>query len=282
LRMALLQLFSLLAAVRWSESVRAIWAINAGGPAHRSVDGVVYNADIDEMPGTVSDHGVIHVPLLARVHPQDRILYQTERYHYENFGYNIPIHKNGDYVLNLKFSEVYFRTANQKVFDVLLNDQPVVVGIDIYSKVGYGTAHDEYVSFKIQDDSLLIGDYKLAFSGNLAVQFIKTPYDNPKVNAIVLYEGFVNEIPKLPPLQTEEEEIVQEEIIQEEINKPDPSQQQRRVEEQQRTQQQKKVLRPKKANPYDNEANGQYWPILISIGVFLPTVILLYNRQKAS
>ena len=45
--------------------------------------------------------------------------------------------------------------------------------VTIIQQVGFGTAHDEYVPFKIQDNSLLIGDYKLAFDGNLHVEFVK-------------------------------------------------------------------------------------------------------------
>ena len=52
------------------EAARAIWAVNAGGGAHRGVDGVVYGADPVHMPGVASDHGIHHLPLLARVHPQ--------------------------------------------------------------------------------------------------------------------------------------------------------------------------------------------------------------------
>lgn len=274
-----------------SDAARAVWALNAGGAGHRSVDGVVYNADV-AVVGTPSDHGVHHIPLLARVHPQDRILYQTERYHYEDFGYDIPIPRDGQYVLNLKFSEVYFKSPNQKVFDVHLNKQPVIVGLDIFSKVGYGTAHDEYVQFTIQDNALLIGNYKLAFEGTLRVEFIKTPYDNPKINAIVLYEGLVTDVPQLPPLQIEDEEIVQDEIINEEPKAPEPEpeqqqstpppvQQQQQQSSSQPTSDKKRIARPKKANPYQQTESSQYWPIIISIGVFFPTVILLYNRQKA-
>ncbi|XP_063674081.1 malectin-like isoform X2 [Bolinopsis microptera] len=263
--------------VRGSDGARAIWALNAGGGSHRGVDGVMYKPDISDMPGVASDHGVTHVPLLARVHPQDRILYQTERYYHDSFGYDIPISKNGNYVLNLKFSEVYFRSPNQKVFDIKMNNQPVIVGLDIFNKVGFGTAHDEYVPFKIHESSLLIGDYKLAFDGNLHVEFVKTPYDNPKVNALVLYEGTLNDVPRLPAIQNEDEDIVQEDIIQEDPAKPDMHKERRAPE----PAQQKKVSRPKKANPYDDQS-AQYWPIIISIGVFLPTVILLYTRQKAS
>ena len=54
-----------------------------------------------------------------------------------------------------------------------MNNQPVIVGLDIFNKVGFGTAHDEYVPFKVEDDALFIGDYKHAFSGILRVDFVK-------------------------------------------------------------------------------------------------------------
>ena len=56
--------------LKGSDGARAIWALNAGGGSHRGVDGVMYKPDVADMPGVVSDHGVTHVPLLARVHPQ--------------------------------------------------------------------------------------------------------------------------------------------------------------------------------------------------------------------
>lgn len=46
------------------------------------------------------------------------ILYQTERYDTNNFGYDIPIKQDGDYVLVMKFSEVWFTSPNQKVIIV--------------------------------------------------------------------------------------------------------------------------------------------------------------------
>eukprot|EP00116_Pleurobrachia_bachei_P003119 sb/3463381/ len=234
------------------EAARAIWAVNAGGGAHRGVDGVVYGADPSNMPGVTSDHGIHHLPLLARVHPQDRILYQTERYNFDTFGYTIPVPQDGDYVLVLKFCEVYFQASNQKA--------------------GHGTAHDEYVPFRIQGDALFIRDYKLAFTGDVQVEFVKTPYDNPKINAIVLYEGKLAEVPKLPPLKKEQDEIVQEELIQEEPTRSEEMETDVSVW-------QGFVCgffhrSGLKASPYDEE-DTQYWPILIGIGVFLPTVILL-------
>ena len=45
----------------------------------------------------------------------DQILYQTERYHTDTFGYDIPVKEDGWYLLVLKFSEVYFNAPNMKV-----------------------------------------------------------------------------------------------------------------------------------------------------------------------
>ena len=89
-----------------------IWAVNCGGDTHTDVHGIRYEADALDT-GFASDYGKnlqIH-----RVVPQDQILYQTERYHLNTFSYDIPVSKDGDYVLVMKFSEVWFTSANQKV-----------------------------------------------------------------------------------------------------------------------------------------------------------------------
>lgn len=63
-----------------------------------------------------SDYGM-KLPIL-RSNPEDQILYQTERYNEETFGYEVPIKEEGDYVLVLKFAEVYFAQSQQKVGSV--------------------------------------------------------------------------------------------------------------------------------------------------------------------
>lgn len=57
------------------------------------------------------------LPIL-RSNPEDQILYQTERYNEDTFGYEVPIKEEGDYVLVLKFAEVYFAQSQQKVGSV--------------------------------------------------------------------------------------------------------------------------------------------------------------------
>ena len=89
-----------------------IWAVNCGGDKHTDIHGIRYQRDILSK-GVASDYG--KNLLIERVVPQDQILYQTERYHTDTFTYEVPIRQDGDYILVLKFSEVWFTSANQKV-----------------------------------------------------------------------------------------------------------------------------------------------------------------------
>lgn len=91
-----------------------IYAINAGGDTFTDSLGITYERDpLIGKVGTASDYG--KQLLIGRVPPSDQILYQTERYHYNTFGYDIPIEDDGDYVMVLKFCEVYFNAPNMKV-----------------------------------------------------------------------------------------------------------------------------------------------------------------------
>lgn len=89
-----------------------IFAVNAGGEAHVDSYGILYQRDFNKV-GTESDYG--KKLSIQRVKPHDQILYQTERYSQTTFGYDIPIMQDGDYVMVLKFSEVYFTNSGLKV-----------------------------------------------------------------------------------------------------------------------------------------------------------------------
>jgi len=62
----------------------------------------------------------------------------------------------GKYVLVLKFSEVYFNSPNEKIFDVGFGNLKVVNQLDIYSKVGKATAYDEYVEFEFKNGKIYV------------------------------------------------------------------------------------------------------------------------------
>ena len=93
-----------------------MFAVNCGGDAHTDVNGIHYERDAATV-GTASEFG--RGSPIRRIAEADQILYQTERYHTNTFAYYVPIEENGDYILILKFSEVYFTSGNQKVLGQL-------------------------------------------------------------------------------------------------------------------------------------------------------------------
>lgn len=149
-----------------------VFAVNAGGDAVIDSHGIRYRRDTSGV-GVASDYGKSLD--IKRVPASDKILYQTERYSQESFGYNIPMpaDSNGDYVLWLKFSEVWFNAPGQKVFDVALNGEIVIKELDIFARAGRGIAHDEVVPFKIKNRELIVAGQKLPFENEILVEFVK-------------------------------------------------------------------------------------------------------------
>ncbi len=125
---------------------------------------------------------------------KDMDLYQTERWYSETFTYSVPVKEPGKYVLILKFSEVYFNSPNEKVFDVALGRKTVLKDVDIFALVGKAVAHDEYVEFELKDDKIYVNKSEAAGAYEpknklLKIKFVKGAKDNPKINAILLYKG---------------------------------------------------------------------------------------------
>ncbi|EDO47413.1 predicted protein [Nematostella vectensis] len=220
----------------WSTG-EVVYAVNSGGPAHTDLNGVHYQADKLTV-GVSSDYGKMLT--IGRVAPPDQILYQTERYHLSNFGYTVPIKENGEYVLVLKFCEVYFQAPRLKVFDVSINSHPVIQGLDIYEKVGRGIAHDEYVPFTIRDNQLIHNGNTMPFTGTVYVEFIKGVYDNPKINAMLIMKGTLEDVPKLPALPGPQDEEEEKEEAEDTFKEEKPKKQ-------------RKTSGPKAVDPYAND-----------------------------
>ena len=100
-----------------TSAYEVLYAVNCGGPRHIDRNGIKYRKD-DNIAGVASDYG--KGLTIARVPPEDQILYQTERYHYRDFSYDIPISSEGDYFVVLKFAEVYFQRPDEKVTTPLI------------------------------------------------------------------------------------------------------------------------------------------------------------------
>ncbi|CAG5117059.1 unnamed protein product [Candidula unifasciata] len=238
-----------------------LWAVNCGGDEHTDIHGIRYQADPLDV-GYSSDFG--KSLLIQRVIPQDQILYQTERYHVSTFGYDIPLYKDGEYVIVLKFSEVWFAAPNQKVFDVVLNGEHTIVSeLDIYAKVGRGVAHDEMIPFTIRGGKLRVNGESSQIDGNkITVEFIKGDLDNPKVNAIYVMRGTVDDVPKLPTMPGAD---VVEEDDDEDEESPSIKHQKSR-----------KPSGPRIKDPYAaDDTSAMLFPVFVAIGAFIPLLYCL-------
>ncbi|XP_014027243.1 malectin [Salmo salar] len=265
---------SLLAEHCWADggglAERVIWAVNAGGEAHTDMHGIHFKKDpLEGKLGKASDYGV-RLPIL-RSSPEDQILYQTERYNEDTFGYEVPIREEGDYILVLKYAEVYFAQSQQKVFDVRLNDHVVVKDLDIFERVGHSTAHDEIVPFSIRRGKLSVQGEVSTFNGKLTVEFVKGYYDNPKVCALYVMKGTLDDVPKLQPHpglekreELEEEEEEESEAGEEGGKKSTSTAPKYRVQS-----------GPRTPNPYAADNSSLMFPILVAFGVFIPTLFCL-------
>lgn len=96
----------------------------------------------------------------------------------------------------LKFSEVYFQAANEKVFDVALGRKTILKNLDIFATVGKSHAYDEYVELELKNDKIYHNNAEAADAYDsqkkaVKIRFLKGPKDNPKINAIVILKGTV-------------------------------------------------------------------------------------------
>ncbi|MCL5746579.1 MAG: malectin domain-containing carbohydrate-binding protein, partial [Acidobacteria bacterium] len=136
--------------------------INAGGVASPLASGRLWSADANYSGGSIYSvplpvSGTSTVPL-----------YQSLRY--GNFSYQFAV-PAGNYLVTLKFSEVYWDSAGKRLFNVVANGSPVLSNFDIYAQAGgKNMAVDKNF-------------YVNATSGQIGLQFISLA-DNAAVDAI--------------------------------------------------------------------------------------------------
>ena len=119
------------------------------------------------IPGLVAGTHIPPARLLPA--PPMMLLYQSERY--GNFSYTIPV-TNGEYVVTLKFAEIYWTRVGQRVFNVFIGQEPVLRNLDIVAQVGPSAAYDVSVPAHVSN-------------GVLTLRF-QSVVDNAKVSALVV------------------------------------------------------------------------------------------------
>lgn len=135
--------------------------VNAGGGAYTDGAGNAWAADAGAMGGATY---AVAAPIAGTA---DDPLYQGERY--GDFGYAFAV-PNGSYTVTLKFAELYWGAAGQRVFHVDLEGRRLLADFDILREVGPNTALDKTFTVEVAD-------------GVLTVDFA-TVVNNAKVNAI--------------------------------------------------------------------------------------------------
>lgn len=176
---------------------KVIVAINCGSnKPYKHSSGVLFSEDKFFKGGIESDYGE-HVKQQWPDLP-DLDVYYTERYtNTETLTYELPLKKgfeDGHYVLNLKFSEVYFDRKGAKMFNVELGSQTVVTDLDIFEKVGAFAPYDEFIEFDIKQKTVYYQNSPIPSAYKpeknvVIVSFSKGSKDNPKVNGILLVRG---------------------------------------------------------------------------------------------
>ncbi len=278
-----------------------VYAVNCGGESHTDIYGIRYARDSSRV-GTASDYG--KQLIIGRVPAQDQIVYQTERYHTNTFGYDIPVKEDGWYLLVLKFSEVYFTAPNMKVFDVVLNgDLTIASDLDIFERVGRGVAHDEYIEFEVKDQKILYeGDESELTRGKMRVEFIKVLLyihtyihtyrqktllnaqcrsfclqsyrDNPKVNAIVLMKGRIDDWSPLPPLPSENEDEEGDDLFNVGDSRGGAGGG-RDGGDGSASSKSRNPSGPKTSNPYEMDDSSAMLPIFVAVGAFIPLLFCM-------
>jgi hypothetical protein len=121
--------------------------VNAGGPQYTATSGSVYLADIGFIGGATQRR----TSTIAGT--ADPMLYQSERY--GNFSYAIAV-DNGDYVVILRFAELYCSSIGRRVVDVEIEGILVIDNLDLIAKVEKNVAYDVTVPVHVTDGILNI------------------------------------------------------------------------------------------------------------------------------
>ena len=100
------------------------WAVNVGGQAYTGVDGTVYSADESIVGGKIGRLEVVQGS-------QDQFLYQSYRAGDIEVSRSIA---NGIYDITFYFAEPEDIEGGERLFDVIVNDQRVIAGLDVMAQ----------------------------------------------------------------------------------------------------------------------------------------------------
>jgi hypothetical protein len=166
---------------------QVIYANNVGSTTvHIDSDGIVYENDNNTAGSQFIWSSTLRI---GRVPEKDRIIYSTMRYSTSYFNYSIPVAGDGQYVLNLKFSDVETTAANQRYENIFLNTHLILENLDFYKTAGQYGAFDEFICFEICDNRLIFLNQTSELKENKVNLRFNAVKVYAMVSAIVLLKG---------------------------------------------------------------------------------------------
>ena len=140
-------------------------AINSGGSAYTSCEGVEYEADTGGTTYSSTD------PIAGT---SDDSLYQTERYDTDRVEYAVPV-SDGRYRVTFKLAEIYFTDGDTdaRVFNLTAEGTRVEGDVNINREVGPNTRLDVTTTVTVTD-------------GTLNVAAVDGEEENPKLSAVLV------------------------------------------------------------------------------------------------
>ncbi|KAJ1608190.1 signal peptide-containing protein [Cryptosporidium canis] len=220
IRIPLLLVFCLCVCQLGKLHADVIYAVNCGGPRHFSKsENVLYEEDQGYNGGISTDSGKQLSPF---PYVEDDFVFQSERYSTEKtLQYMLKLDKltPGKFTIVLKFSEIHFKEAGRKVFSIAVGNVLFKQSFDIYKEVGFGVPMEEYIECEFDGENITLNGMNItqgySKEERILILAMFKQEDNPKINAIVVYKGGQDEIPKL---QRPKQKISTESILQR-INK---------------------------------------------------------------
>lgn len=110
-----------------------------------------YFDDIYYQPDAYSNGGQTNNTTDAVLDAQGSMVFNSERY--GDVQYNIPV-ANGAYSVNLLFNEMYWTASGERVFDVSLEGESVITGLDLFQEVGHDAAYSQHFDAHVSDGVL--------------------------------------------------------------------------------------------------------------------------------
>ncbi|CAD98613.1 conserved protein with signal peptide and transmembrane domain or GPI anchor signal near C-terminus [Cryptosporidium parvum Iowa II] len=203
-----------------------IYAVNCGGPRYFSKsENILYEEDNGYNGGISTDSGKQLSPF---PYVEDDFVYLSERYSTDRtLQYMLNLNKltPGVFTIVLKFSEIHFKEPGKKVFSIAVGNVIFKQSFDIYKEVGFGVPMEEYIECTFDGENISLNGMNItqgySKEEKLLILAMFKQEDNPKINAIVVYKGSKDEIPKIqrPKPKLSVESILQK--INKEGQKPD-------------------------------------------------------------